>query len=134
MAPSPAERDELFKGFARALFKGDMDNVVRGRHAGFPLEFSRRCRADKIPHRPRRHPKTPRRAEALFLVQRFHDVAYHHSGDFSFMTFTVTETLRASGEQGEQRGIESYSFRDGKLATRTSIASPSQVDRYEVRG
>jgi len=25
MAPSPAERDELFKGFARALFKGDMD-------------------------------------------------------------------------------------------------------------
>ena len=25
MTPSPAERDELFKGFARALFKGDMD-------------------------------------------------------------------------------------------------------------
>ena len=25
MAPSPTERDELFKGFARALFRGDMD-------------------------------------------------------------------------------------------------------------
>ena len=25
MAPSSTERDELFKGFARALFKGDID-------------------------------------------------------------------------------------------------------------
>ena len=25
MIPSPAERDELLKGFARALFRGDMD-------------------------------------------------------------------------------------------------------------
>jgi hypothetical protein len=29
MAPSPAERDELLKGFARALFKGDMDALYR---------------------------------------------------------------------------------------------------------
>ena len=28
MTPSPAERDELFKGFARALFKGDMDALI----------------------------------------------------------------------------------------------------------
>ena len=62
--------------------------------------------------------------KALFSVQRFHDVAYHHSGDFSFMTFRVSETLRASGEQGEQRGIESYSFRDGKLATKDVYRKP----------
>ena len=57
-------------------------------------------------------------------VQRFHDVAYHHAGDFSFMTFRVSETLRANGEQREQRGIESYSFRDGKLATKDVYRKP----------
>jgi hypothetical protein len=29
MAPSLTERDELFKGFARALFKGDIDALYR---------------------------------------------------------------------------------------------------------
>jgi len=29
MAASPAERDELLKGFARALFKGDMEALSR---------------------------------------------------------------------------------------------------------
>ena len=29
MTPSPAERDELFKGFARALFKGDIDALYQ---------------------------------------------------------------------------------------------------------
>ena len=28
----------------------------------------------------------------------------------TFMTFRVSETLRATGEQREQRGIESYTF------------------------
>ena len=40
------------------------------------------------------------------------------------MTFRVSETLRASGEQREQRGIESYSFRDGKLATKDVYRKP----------
>ena len=62
--------------------------------------------------------------KALFSAQRFHDVAYHHTGDISFMTFRVSETLRASGEQREQRGIESYSFRDGKLATKDVYRKP----------
>jgi hypothetical protein len=29
MVPSPAARDELLKGFARALFKADMDALYR---------------------------------------------------------------------------------------------------------
>jgi SnoaL-like domain len=53
--------------------------------------------------------------KAHFCAQHFHDVTYHHSDDMTFMTFRVSETVRATGEQ---RGIESYAFRDGKLATR----------------
>ena len=40
------------------------------------------------------------------------------------MTFRVSETLRATGEQREQRGIESYSFRDGRLATKDVYRKP----------
>ena len=62
--------------------------------------------------------------KALFSAQRFHDVAYHHAGDMTFMTFRVSETVRATGEQREQRGVESYTFRDGKLATKDVYRKP----------
>jgi ketosteroid isomerase-like protein len=61
---------------------------------------------------------------ALFSAQRFQDVAYHHAGDISFMTFRVSETVSATGERREQHGIESYSFRDGKLATKDVYRKP----------
>ena len=62
--------------------------------------------------------------KALFSEQRFHDVAYHHAGEMTFMTFRVSETVRASGEQREQRGIERYTFRDGMLATKDVYRKP----------
>ena len=42
----------------------------------------------------------------------------------TFMTFRVSETVRATGEQREQRGVESYTFRDGKLATKDVYRKP----------
>ncbi len=62
--------------------------------------------------------------KALFSEQRFHEVAYHHAGEMIFMTFRVSETLRASGEQREQRGIERYTFSDGMLATKDVYRKP----------
>jgi ketosteroid isomerase-like protein len=62
--------------------------------------------------------------KALFSAQRFHEVVYHHAGDMTFMTFRVSEILRANGEAREQRGIESYTFRDGKLATKDVYRKP----------
>ena len=62
--------------------------------------------------------------KALFSAQRFHDVAYHHAGDMTFMTFRVSETVRATGEQREQRGVESYTFRDDRLATKDVYRKP----------
>ena len=70
--------------------------------------------------------------KALFSVQRFHDVVYHHAGDFSFMTFRVSETQRANSvSSAASRAIVSGT---ASLRPRMSIASQSQVDRYEVRG
>jgi ketosteroid isomerase-like protein len=59
-----------------------------------------------------------------FSLQRFEDVVYHHGTELSFMTCRVDETLRATGEKREQRGIELYRFRDGKLALKDVYRKP----------
>jgi ketosteroid isomerase-like protein len=124
MAPSPAERDELFKGFARALFKGDIDALYEVVTPDFLWSFHDGVVLTKSLTGPDAISEHLAEQKVLFSAQRFHDVVYHHAGDVSFMTFRVSETIRASGEQREQRGIESYSFRDGKLATKDVYRRP----------
>lgn len=124
MVPSPTERDELFKRFARALFRGDMDALYRAVTPDFLWSFHDGLAVTKSLQG--RDAITAHLAEQkeLLSAQRFHDVAYHHAGDISFMTFRVSETLRATGEQREQLGIERYSFANGKLATKDVYRKP----------
>jgi ketosteroid isomerase-like protein len=118
MTPSPAERDELFKGFARALFKADIDALYQVVTSDFLWSFHDGLGLTKSLADPDAIAAHLAEQKALFSAQRFHEVAYHHAPDISFMTFRVSETVRASGEQREQRGIERYTFRDGRLATK----------------
>lgn len=127
MAPSPGERDQLFKGLARALFKGDIEALYEVVTPDFLWSFHDGLAATRsLAGREaiRRHLDEQK---ALFSAQRFHDVAYHHTDDISFMTFRVNETVRATGEQRQQRGIERYSFRDGKLATKDVYRKPTDI-------
>src|SRR5580698_1214180 len=101
MAPSPAERDELFKGFARALFKGDVDALYRVVTPDFLWSFHDGVVVTKSLGGAAAIRAHLTEQKALFSAQRFHDVAYHHAGELTFMTFRVSETLRASGEQRE---------------------------------
>ena len=127
MAPTSAERDALFEGFARALFRQDMDalykvvssNFVWRYHDGVGVERVLTGRDEILRHLEER--------KAFFSASRFHDVVYHHLPDISFMTFRVSETVRATGEQREQRGIEHYTFEDGKLATKDVYRKPVAV-------
>jgi len=127
MTPTAAERDVLFQNFARALFKNDMDalyavvteNFVWRYHDGISTErvlIGRDAIQGHIEER-----------KAFFASSRFHDVAYHHLPDISFMTFRVSETVRATGEQREQQGIERYTFADCKLATKDVYRKPIAV-------
>ena len=118
MVPSPAERDELLKGFARALFKNDMDALYQIVTPDFLWSFHDGLGTTKALTGPVAIREHLAGQKALFSEQRFHEVAYHHAGELTFMTFRVSETVRASGEQREQRGIERYAFRDGMLATK----------------
>ena len=115
--PSATERGELLRRFARALFGADMDALYQVVTPDFRWSFH-----DGLVVKSLEGPTAIRahlaEQKALLSAQRFHEVAYHHAGDMTFMTFRVSETVQATGEQREQRGIESYTFRDGKLATK----------------
>ena len=124
MIPIPADRDELFKRFARALFKGDMDALYQVVTPDFVWSFHDGLAVTKSLGDADAIAAHLAEQKALLSAQRFHDVAYHHAGDISFMTFRVSETLRATGEQREQRGIERYSFADGRLATKDVYRKP----------
>lgn len=124
MPPSDAERDALFKNFARALFKGDIEALYRVVTPDFVWSFHDGLAVTKSLAGPDAIRKHLDEQKALLSAQRFHEVVYHHAGDISFMTFRVSEILRATGEQREQRGIESYSFRDGRLATKDVYRKP----------
>ena len=127
MTPTATERDVLFQAFARALFKNDMDalyevvteNFVWRYHDGLSTERVLTGRDAIQAHIEER--------KAFFLSSRFHDVAYHHLAELSFMTFRVSETVRATGEQREQQGIERYTFENGKLATKDVYRKPIAV-------
>lgn len=124
MILSPAERDELLKGFARALFKNDMDALYTIVTSDFLWSFHDGHVTTKALAGPAAIRGHLTEQKALFSEQRFHEVAYHHAGEVTFMTFRVSETVSASGEQREQRGIERYTFRDGMLATKDVYRKP----------
>jgi ketosteroid isomerase-like protein len=122
--PSRAERDELLKGFARALFKGDMAALYSVVTADFRWNFHDGLVVTKSLAGPAAIAAHLAEQKALFSAQRFHDVAYHHADEMTFMTFRVSETVRATGEQREQRGIESYTFANGRLASKDVYRKP----------
>jgi ketosteroid isomerase-like protein len=124
MAPSPTQRDELFKKFARALFRGDIDALYEVVTPDFVWSFHDGLAVTKSLANVEAIRAHLAEQKALFSAQRFHDVAYHHAGDMTFMTFRVSETVRATGEQREQRGVASYTFRDDRLATKDVYRKP----------
>ena len=127
MLPNPTERDALFSGFARALFKGDLDalyqvvapDFVWRYHDGLSLEKVLASREAIGAHIAER--------KAFFAESRFQDVVYHHLPEMSFMTFRVSEVVRSTGERREQRGIERYTFAAGKIATKDVYRKPIAV-------
>ena len=124
MIPAFEQRDEVLKGFAKALFRRDLDalyavvtpDFLWSFHDGLSVIKSLAGREQILAHLDAQ--------KELLAAQRFEDVVYHHCPDLSFMTCRIDETLRATGERREQRGIELYRFRDGKLAMKDVYRKP----------
>ena len=124
MIPTTEQRDELLRGFAKALFRRDLDalyavvtpDFLWSFHDGLSVTKALAGRAQILAHLESQ--------KELFSAQRFEDVVYHHCPDLSFMTCRIDETLRLTGETRAQRGIELYRFRDGKLALKDVYRKP----------
>jgi ketosteroid isomerase-like protein len=116
MQPTPAERDVLFENFARALFKQDMDALYRVVSPGFVWRFHDGVSPEVALTGRDAIVKHLQDTKAFYSTSRFQDVVYYHLPEVSFMTFSICEIVRSSGEQREQRGVERYTFEDGKIA------------------
>src|SRR4051812_22148232 len=110
MIPTPQQRDQLFKDFARALFRGDLQALYDTVSPDFVWSFfdgisrsrelaSREAVAEHLAEQ-----------KAIFSAQRYADVVYHHLPELTFMTFSASETLQATGLERRQRGVERYTF------------------------
>ena len=127
MSPTAAERDALFEAFARALFRNDIDALYEVVTEDFVWRYHDGLSTERVLTSRDAIQQHIAERKAFFALSRFHDVAYHHLPDISFMTFRVSETVRATGEQREQQGIERYTFENGKLATKDVYRKPIAV-------
>jgi ketosteroid isomerase-like protein len=118
MHPTPPERDALFESFARALFKHDMDALYKVVSPDFVWRYHDGVSPEVVLIGPDAILKHLDDKKAFYSKSRFQDVVYYHLPDISFMTFHICETVRSTGEQREQRGIECYAFKDGKIAVK----------------
>jgi len=98
MNPTADERDALFKAFARAFFKRDLDSMYEVVTPDFTYSTL--------------HNDEPR----VMKTRDHEDVVYHHAPDATFMTYRVTGADAATGEAFERVGIERYTFVDGRIA------------------
>jgi ketosteroid isomerase-like protein len=124
MIPTATERDALFQAFARALFKGDMDALYGVVTPDFVWRYHDGLSPERVLTGRDAIEKHIAERRAFFASSRFHNVVYHHLPDISFMTFRVSETVRSTGEQREQQGVERYTFANGKLATKDVYRKP----------
>jgi hypothetical protein len=124
MHPTPAERDALFEAFARALFRQDMDALYKVVSPAFVWRYHDGVSAERVLDSREAILAHLAERKAFYSASRFHDVVYHHLPEISFMTFRVSETVRATGETREQRGIERYTFEGDKIATKDVYRKP----------
>ena len=134
MTPTETERDALLKAFSRALATRDLAALYQAVTADFLWSYHDGVSATASLTGAGPIAAHLARQTALFSAQRFHDRVYRHLPDATFMTMRVSETVRDTGEQREQRGIEQYTFRDGKIATNVDarLAGLSDGPKFQM--
>ena len=124
MTPTPDERDRLFKDFARALFKNDLQALYQAVSPDFVWSYFDGVSTSRQLASPDAIAAHLAEQKATFSAQRYTDVVYHHLPELTFMTFGVSETLRTSGAERQKRGVERYTFKHGKIATKDVYRKP----------
>ncbi len=125
MSPTTNERDALFKSFGRAFFKKDAEALYEVCAPEFTwMTLDEQGNAKAVTGKAAVAEQLQRRSATLENV-RFEDVHYHHAPDATFMTFRITATEKATGAPYEEIGIERYTFKDGRIATKDVYRKPA---------
>mgnify|MGYP001186243107 FL=1 len=127
MIPTPAQRNVLFKAFSKALSARDMEALYGVVTPDFRWSYHDGISVTKLLAGAGPIIEHLAGQKALFSSQRFHEIAYHHLPEMTFMTMRVSETVRATGAQREQRGVECYTFKDSKIATKDVYRKPIEI-------
>src|SRR5438876_11889073 len=96
MPPKAAERDALFSGFARALFKGDLDALYQVVAPDFVWRYLDGLAVERVLASREAIRAHISERKQFFAESRFHDVANHHLPEVSFMTFRLSEVVRST--------------------------------------
>jgi ketosteroid isomerase-like protein len=120
-----ADRDILFKNFARAFFKRDIDALYETVTEDFTwASLGPEGDTETITGREAVTAKLNQRSTRLENV-RFEDVIYHHAPDATFMTFRLTATRADTGAPHAEVGVERYTFKNGRIAVKDVYRKPS---------
>ena len=131
MTPSGSERDELFKGFARALFKGDMDALYRIVAPDFVWSFHDGLATTKKLAGPAAIREHLADQKEKFSAQRFHEVVYQHAADATFMTFRVSEN-RTSQRRAARAARRRILYVQGRFARHQGRLSQAALIRLVI--
>lgn len=124
MALSAADRDQLFKSFARAFFRRDVDALYETVAPEFSWHtVDETGGAQILSGRDAIARQLAKRSDRLENI-RFEDVVYHHAPEATFMTFRLTATDKATGQAHEEVGVERYTFKDGRILTKDVYRKP----------
>jgi ketosteroid isomerase-like protein len=129
MTPTPAEREVLFKAFGKAFAARDVDQLYAVVTPDFLWSYHDGLLGQKVLSDPAAIKEHFDEQNSFYAATRFHEVTFHHLPDMTFMIFRVSETVRSTGEQREQRGIERYTFKDGRIATKDVFRKPMQANK-----
>jgi ketosteroid isomerase-like protein len=124
MIPTPSERDELFRGFSKAVFKLDLDALYAVVASDFVWSFHDGLSVTRVLVGREAIGDHLLSQKSFLSAQRFEDIGYYHLPEMTLMTCRIDETVRATGELRHQRGVELYTFRDGKISTKDVYRKP----------
>lgn len=115
--PLAAARDVLLAAFSKALFARDVEGVYRTVTPGFiwRLPIGPDAPLAREIASPDQLAAYFDERERVYEGMRFHDVAYHHAPEATFMTFRVVAKRKGGGAPVDALGMERYLFRDGLI-------------------
>lgn len=115
---SPTTRESLLANFLKAFARRDLDAMYRTVTPDFVWSLP------VGPDAPLARNLATRDAIAAYFEERsriyssvkFHDLAWQHAPDASFMTFRVIAEYKDGRAPVDALGLERYTFRDGLIA------------------